>query len=119
MRYVNAVVLSAPDNLTPAQNGSTIDCNQLISASFQCIFADTTAAGTFKLQASNDLATNTAQNFVPTNWTDIPTQTATITSGASALLTINQVTYRWIRAVYTRTSGGTTTVSVQMLALSL
>src|SRR5579859_1322918 len=102
MRKVNSTVLSAVD--TASQNGSQIDSNQLISASFQVVFGDATAAGTLKIQASNDICNDQYQpaTFTVTNWTDIPNATATIASGASALITIYQLSYRWLRAVYTR-----------------
>lgn len=106
MRNINSNILSAADNQTT--NGNTVDSNQLVSASFQAYFGDTQAAGTFKLQASNDINNDRYQpaNFTPTNWVDIPNQTASITSGTSALLTIANMCYRWIRAVYTTTAIG-------------
>lgn len=116
MRQVNTLVLNAAN--TASQNGSQIDSNQLLFASFQAVFGDATAAGTFKLQASNDVAPigYSGQTFTATNWTDIPNATASIASGASSLITLTSVPYRWVRAVYTRSSGGSTTVKVSMLA---
>lgn len=113
MKYLNTNVLSALDNLTT--NGGAIDANQLWSASFHAYFGDTNAAGTFKIQASNDsTALNydaLAAGFTPTNWVDVPSQTATITSGGSALLTITDLSYRWLRAIYTTTATGAQTVT--------
>lgn len=119
MRKLSQLVLSGAD--TGSVNGSQLDCGEWVSASFQIVFGDSTAAGTFKLQASNDIFQPGGQssNFTVTNWTDIPSATATIASGASALITVNVMSYRWIRAVYTRASGGSTTVSVNVLALSV
>ena len=119
MRQVNVLALSGAD--TGSVNGSQIDSNQLVSASFQIVFGDVTAVGTFKLQMSNDVAPNAVgpNTFTVTNWTDIPNQTAAITAGASAVLTISQTSYRWLRAVYTRSSGGSTTAIVNMFALSV
>lgn len=112
MRRVNVNVLSAGDSLTT--NGSTVDSNQLVSASFHAYFGDTNAAGTFKLQASNDTTPEgydaLQSGFAPTHWVDVPNQTANITSGAGAILTIAQSAYRWIRAVYTSTATGIQTV---------
>lgn len=110
MRNVNKTVLSASDN--QSTNGSTIDANQLVSASFQAYFADTQAAGTFKIQASNDIYQDRYQAslFTVVNWVDVPNQSANITSGGSALLTIAQSTYRWLRAVYTTTATGVQTI---------
>lgn len=112
MRNVNKTVLSAADNQNT--NGITIDANQLVSASFQAIFADSQAAGTFKIQASNDIFQDRyqASNFTVVNWVDVPNQSATITGGIGALLTIAQSSYRWLRAVYLTTGTGTQTIAV-------
>ena len=120
MKYINYNVLSASDHATTS--GSKIDTDQLWSVSFHAYFGDSTAAGTFKIQASNDLAPThyTANsNFTVTNWVDVPSATASIASGVSGLVTITQLSYRWLRAVYTRSSGGSTTVVVEMMAISL
>lgn len=105
MRNLCLNVLSAADHLST--NGAQIDANQLVSASFHAYFSDTNTGGTFKLQASNDPSNaGNLHDFTVTNWVDIPSQSATITSGASALLTIANMTYRWIRAVYVDTAAG-------------
>lgn len=119
MRHNNIVALSAVD--TASINGPQIDSIGLVSASFHIYFGDATAAGTVKIQASNDI--NNARNmaaidgFVVTNWVDIPNATATIASGAPALITISQLSYGWLRVVYTRSGGGSTTIHVNMDAL--
>lgn len=120
MRNVCTTILNAADNVT--QTGSAINSNQLVSASFQFYFNGTSesAAGTVKIQASNDLLLGaTYMGGTPTNWVDIPSQSASVTSGASALLTIPNMTYQWIRAVYTSSSGGTGNVICEMNALSI
>lgn len=117
MQFINTSALSAVD--TASQNGIALDSHIWVSASFHCYFGDATAAGTLKIQASNDINNNqyNSQNFQPTNWVDVPNQSATISSGASALLTISNSSYRWLRAVYTRSSGGSTTINVNVMAL--
>lgn len=119
MRNVCVNVLSQND--TGSHTGSKIDANQLISASFHTYFGDASANGTVKIQASNDPCPygNLALDFTPTNWVDIPNASATITLGSSALITIAQMSYRWLRVVYTRSSGGSTTINVDMDALSI
>lgn len=113
MRNFNKNVLTAADSLTT--NGTQIDAGQVVSASFHCYFGDTNAAGTFKLQASNDVCnfdyTQQQANFTVTNWVDVPSQSAAIVAGASALLTIANNAYKWLRAVYTSTATGVQTVS--------
>ncbi len=117
MRTVNVNVLSATD--TASHNGAAIDSNQLIWVSFQAVFGDSTAAGTFEIQASNDLYADRYQSylFTPTNWTTVGT--AAVSSGASEMIVINPVTYRWLRVVYISASGGSSTINVNMYAQSI
>lgn len=106
MRFLNKAVLSGANNAN--QTGSQLDSNQWVSASFHLVPADSAAQGTFKLQASNDvpLLGNAApiENFVATNWIDIPTQTTSVAAGAQKILTVAQTTYRWMRAVWVSTA---------------
>jgi len=120
MRNVNCTVLSASDSAS--HNSAAIDSNQLVSASFHAYFGDSGVGGTLKIQASND-EYNARYNypegsFAPTNWVDVPNASATITSGSSALITIAQTCYRWMRVVFTYSSGGSSTIVVNMNALS-
>lgn len=101
MGYINTTILSG-SNATTA-SGAAIDASQLISASFQTHFGDNQAAGTIKIQVSND--------HDATHWTDIPTKSSTITSGFASLITIPQNAYRWLRASWTSTGTGTQTIA--------
>lgn len=116
MHFVNRSVLSGAD--TGSLTGPAIDSNQLFIASFQAIFQDVSAAGTVKIQASNDECNDgyQASNFIPTNWSDIPSATSTVASGVAPLITVPNLCYRFIRVVYTRSSGGSTTMNVEMFA---
>jgi len=97
--------------------GATIDTGQVFNASFHAYFS-ASCGGTFFLQASNDAppsgynALVSGTQWTPTNWVAIPNQTATITSGGAALLTVTNCCYRWVRAMYTHSSG-TGTMNVQ------
>lgn len=114
MRQAIAQIMNAADtgNIT----GSAFDVNQAISASFVPICGDATAAGTIKLQCSNDIITNGA---APTNWADIPNATSVVASGVGPAIVIGNMCFKYIRAVYTRTSGGTTTLALNMNYLSI
>lgn len=117
MIHGGSVILSASDATTAT--GSAIDVNQIIAASFTAVFADVSAAGALKLQVSNDLNNGVPRNlFVPTHWSDIPNATSTIASGVGPAIVIGQMCFSYIRAVYTPSGGGTTTVTVIMNALS-
>lgn len=122
MRFVNDDILSAVDSST--QTGAAVDAKQLISASFYARFTGVAedAAGTVSVQASNDAPPSGSPNtgsWTPTNWIDIPNASAATTAGASKLITITQMSYRWIRVVYTRSSGGTGNVIVSMFAFGV
>ena len=117
MRNVNATAISSPD--TGNQTGNAIDTGQLFQISFQAYFGDNEAAGTFKIQASNDVFNplvnnNTTGVFVPINWTNIPNASVSITGGATSIIPGLNMSYRWIRAVYTYSSGGSSTINVTM-----
>jgi hypothetical protein len=106
MRNLNTNVLSEDDNISSV--GEAINANQLVSASFHVYFGDALAAGTVKLQASNDVPNDRAvvaiSGFQPTNWVDIPNQSTSVASGASKLLTVVNMAYQWIRVVYDNTT---------------
>ena len=119
MKVININVMSAVD--TSSQNGSQVDSGQLYQATFQAVFADSSAAGTLKIQMSNDIPPVSYEPgiFTVSNWTDIPNATATVASGASAVVVLSTVSCRWLRAVYTRSSGGSSTINVIMFAISI
>ena len=119
MRFLNCQVLSGAD--TSSVVGSQIDSNQLINASFQAVFADSTAVGTIQLQASNDITADgyQASTFTVTNWTNIPSGSVAVTAGGSVIITLTEFSYRWLRVLYNRTSGGSSTVKVNMCASSV
>lgn len=119
MRKVDVNILNDVDTATVT--GGAIDSNQLVAASFQSVFGDVTAAGTVKIQGSNDICYDQYQPaiFTPPNWSDIPNATSTIALGVGPMILIPVMSFRWIRAVYTRTSGGTTTVNVNMFAMGM
>lgn len=117
MRNAQVLILSGAD--TGSITGSAIDVGQVVSASFMPVFGDATAEGTVKLQASNDLvANNNRATFVPTNWADIPSATSVIASGVGSAIVVNSMCFSYIRAVYTRSSGGSTTGTLLMNSLS-
>lgn len=109
---------------TTSQTSGKIDSNQLLGASFQVFFGDSTVGGSVKIQASNDLCPqnySAVYNFTPTNWVDIPSASATITAGAPVLITIpnTSLLFRWMRVVFTETTPGTSTITVEMFAVSV
>lgn len=118
MRNAQFPILNA-DNTT-SRTGTGYFVGQIVSASFVLSNGDITAAGTLKLQASNDPPTNgNSQTFVPTNWGDIPNATSTVASGVGPAIVIGNMCFAYIRAVYTRTSGGSSTIIVNVNVLGI
>jgi hypothetical protein len=86
-----------------------IGSNNSFNATVQATFTDAAAAGTLKLQASND-------PINPTNWSDITGASVVVVAGALVITpsVINHLCYQFIRAVFTRTAGaGTITAYLQ------
>lgn len=118
MRFLPVQILNAAD--TASAIGVAIDSNQAVSASFCPVFGDATATGTVKIQCSNDIPPGQyRQNFTPTSWSDIPNATSTIAIGVGPAIVIPNMCFGYIRAVYTRTGGGSTTVIVNATLLSV
>lgn len=118
MHYINKNCLSKSDGTTT--NGSTLDTQLWVSASFQVFTGGTGDGGTVKIQMSNDPynANNMAApaNFQPTHWSDVPNATSTVASGVGPPILLANCSYRWLRAVYTA-SGGSDAVNVQVMAI--
>lgn len=110
MRQVN-------DNIIPFQAAATINSSQIPALNlFYCSAQITTtgsAAGTLKLQASNDETNGLVT--VPTNWSDIPSATVSVSGAGSFLIPKTDLCYQWVRVVYT--NSGTGNISVVFKAL--
>jgi hypothetical protein len=112
MRQLN--VNTIPLQVSATVNGPAIDSENLFQVSAQ-IAASAGAAGTMKLQASNDVNENFVSQFAPANWSDIPSASILVTGPGAFLIPNTEVCYQWIRVVYTNT--GTGTISVVFKAL--
>lgn len=104
MRQVLDTLLSA--SILSSQNSSVQVAGQLVSASFQPLTTDTNAAGTVKIQCSND-----PNNTTPVNWANIANATSTITAGVGSMIVLGNCAYNYLRAVWTPT-GATLTISI-------
>ena len=118
MRNYPVQILSAVD--TSTQTGAGYFVGQAVAASFTSIFADGSAAGTVKIQGSNEIPVGDPTQFTPptTSFSDIPSATSTIASGVGPPIVLPTMNFQYIRAVYTSVSGGSSTVKVNMSALA-
>lgn len=107
MRSLNEPILTAGDasgNLT----SDPVPLEYQYGISIQAVITGT-AAGTLNLQGSNDFG-----NVPPggpdrgqgvTNWTDIAGSSAPVTGAGTVTWNFQGVYYKWIRMVYTASSG--------------
>lgn len=89
-------------------NSAAIRTDQLIAVSAQGIVSGgLSPVGVLKLQASNDAGTIPANGAAPTvtNWSDIPSATIAVGADGVFLIPKTELSYNWIRVVYTRASG--------------
>jgi hypothetical protein len=97
MRYVNDTLLNQADATQTSQTSQAIDASSYIAASIVAIAAGGTITGTLVVQASNDLLN-------PTNWVAIPSQTVSVTGAGVFIIPKFDVSYQWLRIVYTKTT---------------
>lgn len=121
MRPTGGILLSQTN--TGTIHSAVIDSNFLVSGSIQAAFTDGTAAGTLKLEGSNDApsAITSGGTPVPVNWNTVANgtinATATIASGATTTISMQWLNSRWLRVTWTQSGGaGTITVSGQFQA---
>ena len=81
----------------------------------QLVFTGT-PNGTLKLQCSNDegAKTNDISNVSITNWTDIDGSDQAIVASGDHVWNVQNCGYRWVRVVYTASSGSGTLTSARM-----
>lgn len=118
MKHTNIIALNGSN--ASSITGSAIDSVELYRASFQASMGDATGAATIVIQASNDICTvqYNPSIFTPTNWTTI--STLTFTAASTPLITpVLELSYRWLRVVFTETTPGTSTVTVTMFAVAV
>ncbi len=106
----NDTIISAVAN-TGTVVSSAIDANFLAYLTAQASFTDGTAAGTLKIQGSNDPANPPSTS----SYNDIASAAATVASGALTTTPVlaAPLCYRWVRVSFTSSGGaGTFTVNV-------
>lgn len=107
MRYDAVTILSAGDMSSSSLTSIGVDLQQMFGFSIQAVMTDA-PVGTLKLQVSNDivqpsLGTDPAANV--TNWIDYTGSSQSISAAGNFLWDVADANYRWVRAVYTKTSG--------------
>lgn len=119
MRQSWEKIFNAANATVNPLNSDKIDARQVYSLSLVMTSSDGSNAGTVKLQGSNDICAfgNVAAAFTPTTWVDVPSTmvegSGTVAAGAAVTISMRQVNYAWIRAVWTPSGGaGTITATI-------
>lgn len=123
LRPSNVVLMNAVSN-SGTKLSAVIDAQNIVSGSIQASFTDGSAAGTLVLQCSNDAPSSVYTGSavpVPTNWSTCAnasnTATASVSSGALTLISMQWLNSRWLRVSWTRSgAAGTLTVTGQFQA---
>lgn len=108
--------------------GTKLDGSTTVNASFNtgAVFLEhvnhysvqmvvtSTLAGTVKLQASMDIGPKLQGGYdtanAVSNWNDITGATSSVSNGSPVIFNVSNVGYRWVRVVFTFSSGSGTVV---------
>lgn len=108
MRFDQTQIITSGD-MSGSLTSIGIDINQMFGYTVQAVWTGSSPTGTFKLQISNDMvndymgSSNPAANV--TNWTDYSGSSQAITASGDFAWIVSDSNYKWVRLVYTRTSG--------------
>jgi hypothetical protein len=112
MRTVSGTIISGAADTSA--NGVAITADQMTQASAVATVAGgTSIVGTLKFQGSNDAPRGSPvpTGWTPTNWSDIAGASVAISGNGSFTLGPTNFAFRFVRAVYTYTSGTGGTIS--------
>lgn len=111
MRSYNEPIINAADASTN-QTSIIVKSENLHKLSLHVSMTGT-AAGTVKIQMSND---EPANGLAPSNFVDISGATVAVSAGGNFIIPSFDICYNYIRAVYTFTSGtGTVTAKAHLI----
>jgi hypothetical protein len=115
MRTLNAPVqVGAVDfDLSASRNGNPINLDYIDLCAIQAVITGS-PVGSMKLQGSCDVGTSTTDgnpaNNVVTNWTDVAGSSQAVSAAGNLMFNISDAGWKWLRVVYTFTSGTGTAV---------
>jgi hypothetical protein len=94
-----------------SQQSEAVDLNYRYGVAFQAVFTGS-PVGTISLQGSCDYGARNPQqaggNYQIVNWTDIANSSASVTGAGTVSWNFQGSFYKWIRVIYTASSGSGT-----------
>jgi len=105
--------------LNANSNSPAVQLKNIYTYCVAAIFTGT-PTGSIKLQASNDPETNDTQPLgipfpAPVNWCDIANSSFTVSASGEVMWNVNYTGYNYVRVVYTDSSGGTSTATMNII----
>lgn len=107
---LTAQLFSAAD-ASSSKTSAPFQKGDLTTFSVQFVFSSATLNGTVSLDCSND---SVSSPDLVTNWIQISASPISVVSGEPAMINVTNGGYRWVRAVWTA-STGTGTVTSQLV----
>lgn len=109
--------LNMDSDLSASQTSEPVWLGHIANFSIQVVFTGT-PGGNFKLQMSNDEGNPTAakeadRDYKIENWTDIADSAFTVSAAGDVAWNYRDCGFRWVRVVYTQTSGSGTITSIR------
>lgn len=116
MRIGNDQIVIGTD-LSANQTSEPIWLGHIALYSIQIFFTGT-PGGNFKLQVSNDIGRPEAakeedRDFKIENWTDVADSATTVSAAGDVFYDVRDSAARWVRVVWTQTSGSGTITSAR------
>lgn len=117
MREANDELTLSGTNMNTNITSDPIWLGHVVNYSIQLVFTGT-PNGSFKLQCSNDegrpeAASEDDRDFKITNWTDITDSAQAVTAAGDHTYDVQNAGYRWVRVVWTFSSGSGTLSSAR------
>jgi hypothetical protein len=100
MKFANEKIIVAAD-MSASFSSDPILLDQIYGFSFQAVFTGS-PNGTFKLQCSND---DVKLPIEVSQWSDVGSTSQAISAAGDLFYNIDAAHYKWVRIVYTRSSG--------------
>lgn len=118
MRYSNYSAINKLSNTTI--NSIATETQQVYKISYQLVVGTGTINGSLQAQVSNDDNSELSIGLTPTptNWSNLGSPTALSSSGVT-LVPEQDMCYRFLRFVFTDSSGGTSTANLRVQVMQL
>ncbi len=110
-KFYHSYQMVSAESMGASINSKGVDLQGLDVYSIHAVYSGGTPVGTLKLQISNDIVgagTSSDPASLVTNWTDYTGSSLSISAAGDYMWKVTSSGERWVRLVYTRSSGSGT-----------